>query len=239
MLRKMTAAAAAALVLGMAGQAGATVWTVTFKGTVLGGSRDDQNLFNHPGQSLDGLPFELVFTTTLPSSHAVLVDDPVNEYSMVSSNGAPGPTVADLTIDGAKVHLGGAKSTQVDQVHAPDQDFDAFDFSVSNGSFDGVTAVSNGIGVSAYGDGFLTSYQWQSLWGVVPLAGQTVFANFSFDTFDTRCGCGPITSGNLHIDSVFGASVPEPDVWALMLVGMAGVGTMLRRRRAAAHLAAA
>ena len=56
-------------------------------------------------------------------------------------------------------------------------------------------------------------------------------------TPDVNFYAGPINSGVYNISDTTGTltiAVPEPAVWAMMLVGFGGIGTTMRRRRAIA-----
>lgn len=52
--------------------------------------------------------------------------------------------------------------------------------------------------------------------------------------FTTDIWAGPGQTGNTgNVGAVLGAAVPEPAAWALMLVGLGGLGAMMRSRRLA------
>jgi hypothetical protein len=53
--------------------------------------------------------------------------------------------------------------------------------------------------------------------------------SFEIDDFAVRGGINPLTGG----------AIPEPAVWAMMILGFGGVGAMLRRKRALARVAIA
>ena len=62
--------------------------------------------------------------------------------------------------------------------------------------------------------------------------GSAGITQLSFDTLGITKGNGRPGPGLSHA-ALFTAAVPEPETYALMLAGLAGVGFMARRRRAA------
>jgi hypothetical protein len=113
-------------------------------------------------------------------------------------------------------------------------DISAFslDASRSNGSSDG-TVTLNG-----YLDGLLVSTnsvtlgainQWSSI-GLTGLFDQVTVVG-------TGTGFHPFGIDNINFSSV--RAIPEPGTWAMMLIGFAGMGLAVRRRKAAAEPAAA
>lgn len=67
-------------------------------------------------------------------------------------------------------------------------------------------------------------------WGLSPTHFDAILANLQQVSISLEAGTGPIEV--LHIDNVRVSAVPEPTTGALALIGLAGVGVLLRRRRA-------
>jgi len=72
--------------------------------------------------------------------------------------------------------------------------------------------------------------------------GFTTAQNFTYDVTLTLSNV-PNSTGPLSVENIIkvgsGAAVPEPSTWALMILGMGGVGATLRRTRKTAGLATA
>lgn len=67
-----------------------------------------------------------------------------------------------------------------------------------------------------------------STFGFIGLTSSTPFTSVTFGA-----------NGSYNIPEIeFGSAIPEPTYWALMLVGIAGLGAMLRARREAANAVA-
>ena len=130
----------------------------------------------------------------------------------------------------------------------------------SSSAFFGPVGSTGGISqtlVTAAGQTFLISFDlandegtpnfFNVLFGSSQLFTATDSAPFSFTSFSTTAiATGPTTNlsfafrqdpaffrlDNISVTAVTGA-VPEPGTWAMMLMGFAGVGLALRRRRPA------
>jgi hypothetical protein len=98
------------------------------------------------------------------------------------------------------------------------------------------------------GDDGVWTYQSHVFYGDAPYALETAFTAsgpgagafdgiFSVCVWDPDFVCGKsLTTVYMTTDhiAVRVGSIPEPGAWALMMLGVAGVGTVLRRRRAVA-----
>lgn len=70
----------------------------------------------------------------------------------------------------------------------------------------------------------------EAAWGLSPTHFDAILANLQQVTISLEAGNGPIEV--LHLDNVRVSAVPEPTSALLALMGVAGVGAVLRRRRA-------
>lgn len=81
---------------------------------------------------------------------------------------------------------------------------------------------------ASYGDATVTLFS-----DFVGKSGNQTFAGFTSATPFTKVSISNSAVGDiLYFDNIrFGAAVPEPATWAMMLVGFAMVGAAVRRRR--------
>lgn len=130
----------------------------------------------------------------------------------------------------------------------------SFDASFLGGADIGTLPAVSGLlrlqGITAAGASLTQTYQLAgpsgSALGFASYATAGIFATTQFQTLyafgfacDTQGSCsafstnrGQFALDNIQLTSV--TAVPEPETWALMLMGLAGVGALSRRQRAAA-----
>lgn len=70
------------------------------------------------------------------------------------------------------------------------------------------------------------------LFDLTPFAGQAVDLRFQFQADFFANGAGVRLDNVIVTGAPMGGAVPEPATWAMMILGFAGVGAGLRRRRA-------
>jgi type 1 fimbria pilin len=225
------AALAAAMALALTGAAQATVATITFDGTVVSGV-DQLGLFGAPGVDLTGDAFSttIQFDTSLPDTSTSVL------HAFGGSGfGKPFPfstsliTIGSQSFDASSLNF--AAVAQVDYIHA----LQTNTYSASIGA-DSLSAAGN---LFHFG----TVYQSNLPLPDPSLAGDTLTILGQANDTNGQLLVGG-TGGDVikfHISAataapVIGAidTIPEPGLWAMLIVGFGVIGTSLRGRRAAA-----
>ena len=214
MLRFATAALAGAAVLACAGQASAL--TVTMSGVVTGGSGSDGII--HVGDPLS-------FTASIPDQDVLSLPSGLTGFGTYY-NGRWGTPGAALTIT-----LDGYTWTAVDDL------YDGEDATVcpASGRYQD---CQGGLGVILSGDQVvrLTYSDLSPVRGPRPDLltspdGSFVIHNYNYYG---NTAVPQYFTGQFDLaDAVVRAGVPEPQTWAIMLVGLFGLGAVLRSRRPA------
>ncbi|WP_293899686.1 PEPxxWA-CTERM sorting domain-containing protein [Phenylobacterium sp.] len=235
-----TGAMALAASLVLAGPASATVHNLTYKGVVTS-ALDSTGEFG-AGANLIGKAF------TAKVVYDDAKDGPVHwggvYYDYLSGDGADNPVTATIQLNGVTKSFGATSGydERLDRTLQPGCMFDCTDADFQQNATDRYTVGGlytlnyiNLGGISS--DGSLSGLAHTApnftnppiqLYAFVNLFQQDIF------TLESRHSA----EVGVRIDSV-GGGVPEPGVWALMLLGFGGAGTMLRRRRALAAVATA
>jgi hypothetical protein len=237
-------AVGAAISLTAAAQASAAIVSVTYTGTVSGGL-DITGVFGSPGASLDGQGFtaRYVFDTTrgFTSSHT---DASYTSSTALggSAYGAESPALyANLTINGITFSIPGDSAGEI-YGYA-----DSSGFSRQYHQADGALHTELGWG---YSDNNSTIWNESSGFGGLP---GTIDVPFSMDTSGNATNSGRFSidkttvaypGGIYSVDYAYGdltpthlsetLGAPEPASWALMLLGVFGIGAAARSRRKAA-----
>lgn len=225
------AAAAGALLLA-AWPAAATILTTTYTGTLSYGA-DDLGLFGAAGGNLAGLSFMAIYRTDTAAAGAFSTTSADVSYtSGGTADGFTSPTSAILTINGNSVAIAGLNFGQMyrtdnlfgrDQIYSRAIDDDA--------NF--LTTLQNSI----YSDihDFIAPADYQLPIDYTIQAGDTAYGFFekydhttSASTYLLFSNVRVIQEGP-RIDT--GGGVPEPASWALLIIGFAGTGVMVRHAR--------
>jgi hypothetical protein len=102
---------------------------------------------------------------------------------------------------------------------------------------DGLSALlgTTSIGPVTNGDrGNATGLLFRSASGFVPIGARAVNVTLQLSRVDGAYNDGYADNLSLVLTGGTGGGVPEPATWAMMIVGLGAVGSVLRRRRAAA-----
>lgn len=214
--------AGALVAMAVAGQAAAAVVVTTYSGTVAHGT-DVTGVFGTAGADLSGLPFVAVFETDATAPGAVTA---FGATSSSIGGGAPTPPVTGrIVINGiAQVFDGDfGLQTQTD-----DGVFEAFTHFASNHASDDDygTLMAGG---SGSGLDFLPDSDWRTFGASDLDLVASLFG--SVDIFEYDAEAGVLVRRAFATLDVTGVSVPEPQAWALMILGFAGMGALLRYRR--------
>lgn len=230
------AAVCAAAAFGFAQSASATIWTTTYKGLVTAGS-DNAGSFGLGctfcgGGELTGLAFTAVFVTDDSTPGATVTTGATTLD--VSGAGGANPTHGSLTINGHTLLLGNNMGSQHLGDDGVDQTIGHFAKNYSNsiacsdeelGCFGAIISDQLSLNAHGLGDGDFGTLP-AGMIGSGSLSQSREFdAGFVGLSFDS--------GADLLISSVETTSdaVPEPAAWALLVLGFAGMGVALRRRR--------
>lgn len=87
--------------------------------------------------------------------------------------------------------------------------------------------------ISAHGAVFDETVKWKDVWTDAGQFDSTIFGvpSQSFD-FAVELGLNPLTAQGLNVEPTISA-VPEPSTWAMLLLGLAGIGAVGARRKKA------
>lgn len=233
-VRSAFAAAAAIVALSGAPAAAATV-TFTYEGFVSGGF-DATGVFGPPLSTLDDLPFTAVFTR-----HDAVT--PTDQFlgANVSYVEGPGVLTATLTINGITESFGFDPSAFGRQYQFQDPSFEQFThraqttFSTHVG---GVLRNFNAtIELGAFGvaTAYLAGADYRTLEDIT--AQPDFFFGGSFSILEEVVPDGGAVSTPKHALALLiptkvtvTTAVPQPNTWALMILGFGLAGTGLRRR---------
>jgi hypothetical protein len=190
--------------------ASATIMEATYTGVADAGLIDDGGFFGAPGADLSGDAFTLsfVYDTTIGVSNS----SGENALAGGEAIGTPNPTSkATLTIGGVSA------SFTPDFFSGVSSSATQFSNAFGAGNTE-VIAFFNGAGQHDLTDSFSVTGSCASC-AFIDLSGPVL----------------PDTIGVLDVSSLsvspFAAGVPEPDAWALMILGFGSAGAMLRSRR--------
>lgn len=229
---RIVAALVGAAALFGAGQAAASVLTLSLSGTVTGGT-DFDNFFGL-GPSLAGQNWAAVFTIDDTTPGAVTTFGVT--ASSVSGAGASNPLTATFTINGVTDTFG-----NFDGSFGVNSDPD----NLAARARDSTREAGEGVVIEHFGSlgplgGFTTvelSPDYRLLPGTlsfISAAGSAFRGDIFHDTLtDQIVGVDNTYQLQLALTSAtasFGA-IPEPATWAFMVIGLGGAGAMLRRRR--------
>ncbi|WP_296599180.1 PEPxxWA-CTERM sorting domain-containing protein [Phenylobacterium sp.] len=227
---------AAALVasLALGGQASATVYNLTYSGVVTS-ALDSTGEFGL-GASLVGMAFTAQVIYDDAKAGASYVGGAY--YDNYSGYGAANPVTATILLNGVTRTFGATEGydDRLDRTLQPGCTLNCTDASFQQHAEDRFTK-----------DGFYT-LNYINLGGMSSDGGLSgiahtapVFTNPPVDLYayvnlftqdTTTLAATHSAAVSVRIDSVTGG-VPEPQTWALMLLGFGGAGSVLRRRRAA------
>jgi hypothetical protein len=209
---------------GIVSTASAEVVYVTYKGTVLSGN-DPIGIFGAPGSSLAGDAYTTfyIFNTSIGEIHS----DPFFNSDLggvVGIYAQPSPSLgAVLTINGINMGIGGESVGYL--------------YGIDYGNFSRSYDLAGDPGRSVYN-------QMSDPTRSIPVSINMPFtytvtpANGGYGQGQAMLGIDPVNHAGYLIDlvpttvtvSVPGA-VPEPSTWAMMLIGFAGLGFVVRRRK--------
>lgn len=207
--------------------ASAVTMTVTYSGTVTEGS-DQTGIFGSPGGSLAGGIFTAIFTVDLTQGSPNNYNDTTNPLNAYNS------------------HQGGIDATLIINGHPF-----AFPGTFSNSQQNLVQGAPNNLEYREISDTIYSTFNYPAdekylylivhdYTAAIPLLLTTPFsflplpgADDGWGTFLILQSSGSInTGGSLNVESVtVSSSVPEPSTWAMMVLGFAGVGFVVYRRR--------
>lgn len=230
-VRNLVRAAIFLASLSMVQPANAATLFFTYKGTVSSGS-DYSNVFGlGSGANIIGQAYTSVYTLTYPSPGAL-------NYSTSSLNilyggnyySVPNPVSGQITINGVTRKFSGGLFSQHVLGLITAESYSSVENQVCGTSFNNI--LSNSIASDTRP--LVNSLEFNQPVHVFGQNGDYVpggslrishvtNGNFFYDT-DIKLNTQSITSG-------LAGSVPEPSTWAMMIMGLAGVGVAMRRRR--------
>lgn len=234
-----------AAALAGAAPASALITTATYTGKV-GFGFDTTGMFGVAGASLDGADYVMVYTVDDAAPGAMQTSSATS--SSITGSGANSPVHMAITVNGITHTINGnAQGTaqRRDEVHASGLGY--------VGLWDQVRHVSNEYsfvpGVSyhaydsetyilSYAQDFATSPDFRAALSYGGTTGSDSLYNLvQFNDFDYLTGTQinyaylNLNIGTLRIASVpTGGAVPEPEGWAMMVLGLAGIGAAQRIR---------
>lgn len=227
-------------------QTGALASTIiTYRGNISQGF-DGTGVFGNPSRDLSGSPFSITFTimnSYNPFSYLILSNgsnvNPMYQpirYPRVGSGwsgrgyGEFSPMSAVIEINNRSVKMLSQRSGEVDHsgpggtqslVHHRVQDLLVLD-----------NSVDVNISISSQINKFTNSWDYRSPMTYIVQPADTSFGYFSYLGLSCSTTCSLIGAGASFAPSSFSIQrgVPEPTIWLLMVAGVGGVGTVLRRR---------
>lgn len=244
------AATAAMLVLMSSGPAAAEVYTWTFRG-VVGAGEDQTGVFGAPGSDPTGRRWKAVVTTDTSTPDAEITFGP--NYSTIIGS-LTSPVTVTFTLDGyshvfglgAPGPFGGVYGGQ-GQLEGPTvvYGFEADEYFTIQAR-DGMSAYADGVsylqndrielGGVGLGQDFLRGPDFRTLPNLTAADGAVLFGYVAlytsiYDTVRDESLAYESAWASLRVTSVTPGVVPEPQAWALMILGFGAAGAMLRRYR--------
>ena len=221
-------AVTAVLALACAAPASARVFTATSVGTIVQGL-DGRGLFGAQDADLTGLSYKVV--QTIDTSKGTTAYLPTAVFGG-SFTGLPSLGPSTITINGISKTVAGARAseyfTESDST-VPSSDVQVNDLDLVFGP---TTHTYDAIGLEAFRDDLGTPTDV-----LTPLPGNycsgASYCGGGFDFFvvDNLTNVPTVvTYGFLSASSFTISSVPEPGVWAMLLLGFGALGAALRRR---------
>jgi hypothetical protein len=237
--------AGAALALALPQQANAATVVITYQGIIESGF-DITGVFGQAGQDLTGLSYSTVYTLTEPTAGAIVNNDGVSGSTYGGTNyGVASPVSATITINGVTQAVGGNYIGIAQQVDGlPSQnDFDLV-FHEAQDQTNTAIAESNNLiydVIESNVFNFVNSSNYFESLTYSVNSGDMTSGAFLFYSADLANGTTPVyAAGSLTPQSVniagfsVATAVPEPETWAMMLMGFALIGAATRGRRKAA-----
>lgn len=242
-----TVAIAAALCVSAPAHAAITV--VTYNG-VIGMALDLTGMFGVVGAQHEGQAYSLVYT--IDDTAVGAISTATSTMSQISGSGPTSPVHAALTINGITHTINGSQegtAQQWDLIHASGQPSygvsdkirqTSTEYSVVGG--DHYHSYTSETYVSSYDQDFVTSPDYHAhLTYPGNRSTDSIYNLVQFNDFDYRTNTQVNYSYfNLRIDNATVATaalppitgaVPEPETWAMLLLGLAAVRGMTRSRR--------
>jgi hypothetical protein len=215
----------------------AAVTSVAHADILVNGSFDNtNNTFANNGQGGDNLPPNSTvipgWTTVVSSANtgvgpAVYWLNTANNYGLTPPPGG-GSYFLDLTGEG-DAGLAGVSQTVATGVGNTYSLSFYLGSSTQYGTPDGITVSSNALASPATFISTTTTpnnNQWE-----LETISLVATSNETTITLDGSSGVSYIGLGDVSLDLVSVAAVPEPSTWAMMMLGFAGVGFMAYRRK--------
>lgn len=229
--------------LWLAAPASAASLVFTFQGTVTS-FVDVDNVYGFgAGANLTGDPVTDVYTldtSTLAYTTGTIAGDPGSVWEAYGEGGISGLSSATSTIDGHTVTIGsGAIVGYLSQVYAPNP----YNQAILELEAIGFETTGTDIGSEFLIRDEVVSYSTTGL----PLSIVSPGGGYTLSPAALNAAGGNWGYQGVYFPYAAGATpgffgpipVPEPDAWALMLVGFGGLGAMMRwRRKLAAPVAA-
>lgn len=241
------AAVATALLAAAPGCAAAAVTTYTFTG-LADGYGGLGEVLGFAGATFTDQAFTLTFRRDDATPGAQFYSDPA--YSSIKGYGAVVPVTATLLLNGKTIEFGlGTGVVGQSQTDGATEGFQLFD----NDSYNEVVSpgvvkfVGHLLAISASGGGtnYLPSSDYHTLPaltpGTTPLWTWSGQAEFSETTYNpsTHVTTSSKDNGKAYFRpltmAIETSGAPEPNAWALMILGFGGAGAALRRRRPGFH----
>ncbi len=215
------------------GPVSATTIVATQTGTIWDSAGSDSTVFGVTGGTLDGLTYTAIATydTALGAPHFVVGGDGVLGGTLYDGSiyAGPSPVSATLTINGVTISFDGFYSGEADSSNDPALGGvfqDSFDYSY----VDQYNNTSKDIKLYTVGNGQLFPNSIAT-----PPSGNvcliSVICDGHFNIYQVQNGVVVQAAGMFAATSYTFAAVPEPKTWAMMLVGLGGLGVVLRSRR--------
>lgn len=237
-MKKSVAACAAVLAIAASAPAHAAKFLITYTGTVGLGTSDGFGLFGSAGDL-----YKKAFTATYTLDTSVPgfeTGSASNQYLYGGTSlGYGNPLSATLTIAGVSLNFG-SPSTHLSTVNQVNAGSDQVYHQIND-----VNSISGGVRT------YVSIYNTISGSQIVSTADYTAPLNYTVQPGDSAIGWFDWAEMNASNNQIIRATrvrlvassvsiaeltaaVPEPGTWGLMITGFGAVGTMMRRRRAAA-----
>lgn len=215
MISRLGAALGVAIALVGAGSASATVYTITFNGTVFNAVG---SAFGLSADELNGAQFTSIFNVDTSYGTTATYNDGVELSSSVIGHGVDAPIrSAYLTINNITFEFGGTENSGVTSRNDPG-------LGPTYSALGYFAAPALGTGLSSHVSSWVNDYT-DGDYAALPI-GRSVPSPEGGGIYVINYA----TQGQLNVTS-FSVAVPEPGTWALMIMGFGGIGATLRRRR--------